>query len=1384
MSSRTLTSRISKRSKQIPLRLVLVVPFVIEIFVAVGLTGWLSLRNGQKAVNDVATELRNEITARIQLQLQTFLTTPHLVNQINADAIRLGQLKIDNLQTFERHFWQQMHLFDSVSAISLGTATGEYIGVESSNNGTLRIAITDRTTKGDGYQYATDALGNRTQLVKINPNYDPRKRPWYIAAQQARKSTWSEIYPVFGEPKLTITASQPIYDNIGRLKGVVITDLIVSEIDEFLRSLKIGETGETFIIERSGMLVASSTLEQPFTMSKKGTIRRQASEMNDPLIRATTKHLKQLTEQLTQLDRNCQNINCTISTTFNLKGERQFVQITPLGGGRSGEGEKGKSSKLLNAGPTNKLFQDPPDWLIVVVIPEADFMAQIEANTRSTILLCTAALFIAILLGLLTSRWIVRPILRLNAAAVALSEGNWNQIVPVERQDELGMLAHTFNQMTGQLRLLYADLEANVVELMQAQKSLQRNEAKYRELVENANSIILRLDTEGNITFFNEFAQSFFGYTEAEIIGCKAIGTIIPQTDSAGSDLVAMLGDILQNPELYQLNENENIRRNGERVWVAWTTKALRDTKGNFTGILCIGSDISDRKRAENELHKERRYLAALVEVQSRLLAFQGNGNCYTEILEPLGQASRASRVYFFENHRDEANQLLTSQRAEWCAPEIEPEIDNPLLQNLSYNDFFPRWTEILSRGEAVAGNISEFPESERQILESQGILSLLILPLIVNGEFFGFIGFDNCQEAVIWQPSEVALLRAAAAAIALHKERLIAQDALQKAKENLEIRVLERTAQLRESEDRFRKLSEATFEGIVVGEGGKIADANEAFARMFGCESSEKIGADVLEYIAPENRAKVRQNMLAGNENPYEAIGLRKDGSRFPIEIQAKVIPYQGNQVRVVAIRDITERKQAEVALRESEEKFSTAFRQSPNSITISTFPDGHLIDVSDGFSDITQYSRLEVIGRTTESLNLWVNSEDRIQIQQQIQVLGSLRNQEVLFRKKSGEVIVGLLSAEIIYLGGVRCILTVTSDITERKRAQEALARALQEQQSIFEAQLDIIFVFDLNLNLVKWNHRTEVVTGLSPAELQNRPALAFFPESERDIIAQAIQLALEERSEGSWTEGHLIGKDGVLLDYQFTGVSLKDEKGNAIGFTGAGRDVTESNKAAAILRAEQENSERLLLNILPKAIAERLKLQVGPIAESFPESTVLFADIVGFTELSSQISPTELVNLLNQIFSRFDQLADRHDLEKIKTIGDAYMVVGGLPVPRVSHAEAIADMALDMQQEIRNFCLETNLSVNIRIGINSGPVVAGVIGLKKFIYDLWGDTVNTASRMESHGISGAIQVSATTYQLLQHKYQFENRGMISVKGKGEMITYLLLEKKATLV
>jgi class 3 adenylate cyclase len=216
---------------------------------------------------------------------------------------------------------------------------------------------------------------------------------------------------------------------------------------------------------------------------------------------------------------------------------------------------------------------------------------------------------------------------------------------------------------------------------------------------------------------------------------------------------------------------------------------------------------------------------------------------------------------------------------------------------------------------------------------------------------------------------------------------------------------------------------------------------------------------------------------------------------------------------------------------------------------------------------------------------------------------------------------------------------------------------------------------------------------------------------------------------------------------------------------------------DRAHRLLLAEQERSERLLLNVLPAPIAARLKQREEVIADRFADVTVLFADLVDFTPRAERIAPEQVVAVLNELFSSFDQLAQQQRLEKIKTIGDAYMVAAGLPEPRPDHAQAVAEMALALRDEVARRSDPSGQPLQVRIGIDTGPVVAGVLGTSKFSYDLWGDTVNTASRMESYGVAGCIQVTARTYQRLKDGYRFQRRGPIQVKGKGELVTYLLL-------
>ena len=348
---------------------------------------------------------------------------------------------------------------------------------------------------------------------------------------------------------------------------------------------------------------------------------------------------------------------------------------------------------------------------------------------------------------------------------------------------------------------------------------------------------------------------------------------------------------------------------------------------------------------------------------------------------------------------------------------------------------------------------------------------------------------------------------------------------------------------------------------------------------------------------------------------------------------------------------------------------------------------------------------------------------------------------------------------------------------NLTKLKRAQirnkqvEEKLRSTDEQiVNFLEGMSDAFFAFDTQWRFTYVNYKGSQFLKRSQEELYGKNFWEEFPEfansdfykEYHEAVAKQIGVAFEKyyRPLKVWLEVRVFpSHDGISVFFH---------------------DITKRRQMESALRKEQKKTESLLLNILPEPIAHRLKHKPGVIADKFEKATILFADLVNFTQISTTMSATKLVYLLNEIFSAFDQLSEKHGLEKIKTIGDAYMVAAGIPIERPDHAEAIAEMALDMLAAIKELNVKLDAKFDLRIGINSGPVVAGVIGTKKFIYDLWGNAVNTASRMESHGITGRIQVSHYTYELLHDKYEFEDRGEIEIKGKGEMQTYLLTGRK----
>ncbi|MGL4498808.1 MAG: SpoIIE family protein phosphatase [Planktothrix sp.] len=433
MSNQFLHPWVKPLFKKISLRNLLIFPFVFQIFIAVGLVGWLSFENGQRAVNDLANQLQNEVSDRISQKLDHYLALPIQVNEVNVNLLNLGVLNLQDLDSIRRHFWKQMKVYPSLGYFNLGTVDNLFLGVGREDDGTLYVEVMKPTDNFYYNRYLLNDQGNPTTLI-TREQYLYKEDKWYSDAVAAGKPIWSKIYQWGDRPEvISIASSSPIYDQQKNLVGVIGIDLILTQISNFLNQLKVTPASKIFIIERNGLIVASSSQEKPYLEVNGEAQRLSAFQSSDPLIQRSSKYLLKRFTNLSEIQKE-QSLN------FNLDGENIFVRVNPW------------QDKLgLN-------------WLIVVAIPESDFMGEINANTHKTILLCLVALAIATGMGILIAHWITEPILRLNRASQKITTGDLNQVVKVKRIIELRELAHSFNIMADQLQDSFENLEQKVIE--------------------------------------------------------------------------------------------------------------------------------------------------------------------------------------------------------------------------------------------------------------------------------------------------------------------------------------------------------------------------------------------------------------------------------------------------------------------------------------------------------------------------------------------------------------------------------------------------------------------------------------------------------------------------------------------------------------------------------------------------------------------------------------------------------------------------------------------------------------------------------------------------------------------------------------------------------
>lgn len=646
----------------LPLRIILILAFVGQIVGAVSLVGYLSFRNGQKAVHSLASQLRQEVTARIERELRGYFEVPHDINRLNADAMRRGDLDVVNATRGESQLYQQMVIAPTVAFVYCGSAQqGEFFGVlRSPDDGLLQLSYGNRSNDFLRYYYRLNVAGDRTYLIRqADKAFDARQRPWFRQAITAERAVWTDIYIAFTTGLPNITAALPVYDRTGRrLLGVCATDVVLpEEFRDFLRNLEIGQTGQAFVVDRQGNLISNSTDEPLMIGDGQNAKLLPATESQDPLVRGTAQYLVERFGAVNNIERSQQ-------LEFHLNGKRQFLEVVP--------------------------FRDKYglDWLIAVVVPESDFMGQITANTRNTAVLCLVTLAVAIVISFLTARWITRPILRVSQASEDIAKGDLDQSIDTSAITEIDKLASSFNSMSKQLKESF--------------QSLQQSESANRALVEAIPDLLLRVKGDG--TYLNDaigadrLKQLF---DNAPILANTGVrDTLPPEQAQRRMEAIqkALETGTLQVYEHRLVMEEQTI---DEEIRVV----VMGDNE-----VLVMVRDITDRKRAEESLR----------------IAEENYRDIYENALEGIFQASPSgqflsvnpamARTFGYDSPQDMVESITNIDQQ----IHVEPETSHDLKRRLKEDG---RVIEFEYRAYSKTGDIIWVEENTRVVRDDSGNL-------------------------------------------------------------------------------------------------------------------------------------------------------------------------------------------------------------------------------------------------------------------------------------------------------------------------------------------------------------------------------------------------------------------------------------------------------------------------------------------------------------------------------------------------------------------------------------------------------------------------------------------------------------------------------------
>lgn len=853
---------------------------------------------------------------------------------------------------------------------------------------------------------------------------------------------------------------------------------------------------------------------------------------------------------------------------------------------------------------------------------------------------------------------------------------------------------------------------------------LESTEHQYRTLVEQASVGIFIADPDGRLLDVNPMGCAMLGYSRDEILSLKRSDLVAEEFAAAMTAEYKQLSPGLTISSELELKGKESVL-----VPVEMSAKMLSDNR-----TLMIARDIAARKANEEALRRRDALLRSVTEATSILLTVTDLHEAINQALAVIGEASTVDRVYVFESHiNPESGAGLYSQRYEWARETVKAQPDNPVFQNIRVDTpGLDRWHSILVSGTAIGGPVCELPQLERDFLSRLDIFSLLVFPIFIDNVFWGFIGFDDCHAERRWSENEESILKAAAGTIGAAIARRRAEE------------------ELRWSEERFSKAFSTNPNPMSISrlKDGRFTAVNDGFSQALGYTREEIVGrsGDELGIWADPSQRSLILKLLReqGAVRDLEIDFLTRNGEPRVAVISADIVLVGGEECVLATPNDITERKRTEHALRRSEERFSKAFNASPLSMTILTLDTGRYIAINDSFLRLTGYLREEVIGRTANDLRIWADLDDRKKVITSLKKGFPIHDLEVKFRMRNNDISIGLFSAEIIELGGEKCVLTTTNDITERKRTDEALRASEERFSKAFNASplpMSIITLergcyIDANDAFLKltgydrsevigrsikevaiWNQVTEMIgkpgvvrdleaefrtrsgevhTGLFSAEIIELDGERCILTTTNDISERKEREEELSRARVEWQATFDAMTDNVML------IDLEDRliRANRAFYERVGQPPEECIGRSVSDLLHQRSEELLGPEQCPicdlRSRKERgvIELPAGVVA-SFP----MFASIDPIIDTNGKTTAVVQVtrNLSDLYEAREEAERDRNSLiATIEQMAEGLIVCNekGLVIHANRHAQEIFGYSLDEMRTDSNFALATNV------------------------------------------------------------------------------------------